>query len=272
MKKTQIIKEIVGKSLEPYGFKYLKTDGPCRVFLRELAGVKRYYDPENNVVKQFINIQESNMSRSLTVGYNTDVYGYEVERRLKQIKEYNIFGWVDYSDEDSYREKLHLLTNLIIQYALGELNDMSVEEEIIPTKAMAEILFEQHKQLDQTFIDEFHLKAIPEKVEDIDGWYQLVKELLIDSSEQPYENTKELILKITAFIGERACELLPGRWNFPEHFKTPSIVGGIPYASRMLLNYMVNAWKYKCDDQNWRWVEGIRDASKQGFLSHIDKA
>ncbi|MDE7273778.1 MAG: hypothetical protein K2N95_12080 [Lachnospiraceae bacterium] len=26
MKKTQIIKEAVGKKLEPYGFKYLKTD------------------------------------------------------------------------------------------------------------------------------------------------------------------------------------------------------------------------------------------------------
>lgn len=59
MNKTQIIKSIIGKRLEPYGFKYLKSDGISRVFLREVTGVKRYYDPENDVVKQYIDIQES---------------------------------------------------------------------------------------------------------------------------------------------------------------------------------------------------------------------
>lgn len=45
MNKTQIIKKTVGEKLKAYGFRYLKTDGTCRIFVREAHGYKRYYDP-----------------------------------------------------------------------------------------------------------------------------------------------------------------------------------------------------------------------------------
>ena len=72
MKKTQIIKNTVGEKLKDYGFCYLKTEGPCRIFMREAYGYKRYYDPEIGVVKQYVNIQESSYGMGLTARFETD--------------------------------------------------------------------------------------------------------------------------------------------------------------------------------------------------------
>lgn len=59
MKKTQVIKQIIDEKLKDYGFAYQKTEGFCRIFIREAQGIKRYYDPENEVVRQYVSIQES---------------------------------------------------------------------------------------------------------------------------------------------------------------------------------------------------------------------
>ena len=72
MKKTQIIKNTVGEKLKDYGFCYLKTKGPCRIFMREAHGYKRYYDPETDVVKQYVSIQESSYGMGLTVRFETE--------------------------------------------------------------------------------------------------------------------------------------------------------------------------------------------------------
>lgn len=37
---------IVGKRLESYGFRYEKTESVTHIFVRELHGIQRYYDPE----------------------------------------------------------------------------------------------------------------------------------------------------------------------------------------------------------------------------------
>lgn len=269
MNKTQIIKSIVGKRLEPYGFKYLKSDGISRVFLREVTGVKRYYDPENDVVKQYIDIQESRYGQSLIVRYFTDAYGYEAVCSLDQLNKYSIDGWIQYTDENSYREKMGLLADLIVEYALDELDKMSVEDEIIPTKAMAEELFENHKQLAQEFIREFHLKTIPEKIEDLDEWKNFIKELMLSVMDQTYEEIKPLLLKVAAFIGDRSCELLGKGWIFYKHFKTPAVSRGVPYSKFSPLNEVVDLWKHKCCGECWKRFEWIIGQFKQGIFEKV---
>ncbi len=53
---------------------------------------------------------------------------------------------------NDYKEKLSILTELIIEHGLNLLEKMSSEEEIIPTRAMAEKLFNQHKELRNAFV------------------------------------------------------------------------------------------------------------------------
>jgi hypothetical protein len=187
LKKTQIIRGIIGENLKDYGFSFLKTDGACRIFIREVQGVKRYYNPENQVVKQYVSIQESNFSKALIARFYTDAYGYEMTHELDELRKYGTGGWITYVNEDDYKEKLQFLARLIIEYGLDLLEKISYEEEIIPTKIMAEKLFNQHKQLELDFIEEFDVKAVAETQEEIDEWFQFIKELIANTLEIPYE-------------------------------------------------------------------------------------
>ena len=247
MNKTQIIKNTVGEKLKDYGFRYLKTDGPCRIFVREAHGYKRYYDPGTDIVKQYINIQEHRFGKMLTVRFSTDVYGYEIMiHGIEELRKYGRGGWVEYTDEDSYREKLNLFVEIIIRYGLDLLEKMSHEEEIIPTKVMADKLFSQHTALCCAFIDKFNIKGSARRTEDIEEWFQIIKELLIDIREWSYEDAKDMLVMLAAFVGEKMCEICSYRWVFPEHFKTPSVVGGSNFSP---LDVAINIWKSKDKDQ-----------------------
>lgn len=264
MKKTQIIKNIVGERLKNYGFSYLKTDGPCRIFIRAVDGFRRYYIPEPHIVKQYISIQENNFCKALTVRVYTDVYGHEMGHELEILRRYGLNGWIEYTDEENYKKRLDLLTDLIIDHGLDMLKEMSYEEEVIPTKEMAEKLFDQHKDLKYAFIDEFHIKEMPEKPEEIEEWFQLIKKLLIDTAELPYEDVKELLMKIAAFIGEKFCEMCSYEWMFPKHFKTPEIVG--EYACFLPLDIIIDMWKNKCDSCSWERLEEYIGILKQHLV------
>lgn len=251
MNKTQTIKKIVGEKLKDYGFSFLKTEGPCRIFVREVQGIKRYYDPENQTVKQYINVQE--YDKSLTARFRTDVYGHEIDEDFKELEKYDATGWIPYLDDDDYKEKLNMLTEIIIEHGLNFLEEMSHEEEIIPTKEMADNLFANHEQLAHDFIQEYHINSEPERLEEIDEWFHLIKKLILERAELPYEEVKELLTKIAAFIGEKSCEICSYEWFFPKYFKAPEILGR-PF-NLTPLDVVVDAWKYKCDAFYWKFIE-----------------
>lgn len=250
MQKTKIIREIIGTRIEPYGFKYLKTDGPCRIFVREVTGVKRYYDPDIQMVRQYINIQESRFSKRLIARLSTEIN--PVEWQLEQIEKYDEMGWLAYTDEDSYRKQLKLIADLIVEYGFDYLNENSIEEEEIQTKAMEEKLAQEFDQLDREFIDEYHLKSTPEQAEDIDEWFRLIKQLIADNAERPYDEVKDLLVKIAAFIGKRDCELLKKHWEVGLNGALLVISGEIRmdnrYHSYLPLKTAVRMWRARYED------------------------
>ena len=272
MKKTKIIREIIGTRIEPYGFTYLKTDGPSRIFVREVTGIKRYYDPDNQVVKQYINIQDSHTFKSLVVRLSTDAVGCGEETDLEQIKMYSKIGWLEYVDEVSFKENLNLLADLIIEYGFTYLDEHSIEEETIQTKAMQEKLAQHLDQLDQEFINEYHIKTVPEQIEDIDEWIRLIKQLIADNAERPYEEVKELLIKIAAFIAKRDCELLKKHCKVTEQgilvvISGPILINNMRYTYQPL-QLAVFMWRlrYEDPDMTQNFISTIINDMKQALL------
>lgn len=264
MKKTQIIKQIVGERIKEYGFTYLKTDGPCRIFVREVQGIKRYYDPENQVVKQYINIQESSFSQSLIARFHTDAFGYEIDQEIEELKKYGTGGWISYLDEENFKEKLRLLADLTVEYGLDLLEKMSHEEEAIPTKAMAEKLFEEHKQLAYSFSERYHIKTKLVQPEDVDEWLSRVKKILMNIADLPYEEAKELLVEIAAFMGEKVCEICSYRWEFTEYYKTPQVVGDCLSPNFWPLDVVINIWRG--NESHWIFMEKYGQVLKKGMV------
>ncbi len=259
MKKTKIIREIVGKRLEPYGFQYYKTESALCIFMREMHGIQRFYEPEKDVVKQYITIQDSGFSKMLTVNLYTDAHVEGKKERMEQLKELDLQGtskWVEYEDEESYRKALNRLTEIIIKYGFNELEQMSRENPVIVTKDMEEKLYMQYKELDALFIEEYHIKMIPEKEEDIDEWYRIIRKIIMEYAEYPYEEVKEILIKIAAFHGERLCELLEAEWKSSSDKKIPIIFMHQPCpAAFSPLGKVLGLWKYKCDKEHWSLID-----------------
>lgn len=227
MNRTQIIKKVVGEKLKDYGFRFLKTDDQCRIFVREAHGFKRNYDPDVDMVKQYILIQQHRFGNLVAVHFKTDASNRLVGEELAVLRELNPEGgaWFAYSNDDEYEEVLTRITEIIINHGLDFLQQMSIDEEIIPTKAMADQLYENHRELDKSFISKYKMDPVPHSSADIEEWFQTLKRILISVSEKPYEEVKELLVEMAAFIGERNCELLGSKWFFEEGLKTPRTQG-----------------------------------------------
>ncbi|MEY8522207.1 hypothetical protein AALA90_04195 [Lachnospiraceae bacterium 38-10] len=165
----------------------------------------------------------------LTVRFKTDAVNGVSGLDVKFLKEKNPnklsankgSSWFFYSREEDYKRVLLYLADLIIEYGLDHLGRMSIEEEVIPTKAMANELMENHAELDRRFLEKYKFNTVAHDMADIEDWFQKLKEMIISVSEKPYEEVKELLLEMAAFIGERHCELIGVKWFFEEYMHTP---------------------------------------------------
>lgn len=271
MKKTQIIREIIGRQLKPFGFQYQKTEGSCRIFMREVKGVPRFYEPERDAVQQYINIQENRFSKEVTARFSTDAYGHEAEYELEQIRKYGTGTWLGYTDEDTYRKRLQTLAELIIEYGIDLLDKISVEDEVIPSKAMADSLYQHHEELFLAFVHKYSVKAVRQET-DIDDWHQLIQKLIMDNAGLPYSEVKDLIVSIAAFIGDSICKLCFAEWIFPEHFKVPAVYSTEFSFKISPLDAVLDLWKYQCDEERCiLFFQIIISEWKQGLALQREK-
>lgn len=273
MNKTKIIKEIVGERLKEHGFSFLETDGICWTFVREAHGFKRYYDPETDIVKQRVTIQEHRFAKDLTVRFSTNATNKLAGKKLEALSELNPLKtpWFFYRDEEEYKKVLNQLVDIIIKYGLGFLQQMSIEEEITPTKAMAIRLYEGHKELDERFIRKHNIDPVPRSTSDIEEWFRTLKQMIISASEKPFEEVKELFVEMAAFIGERNCELLEEKWIFEEELKSPSTQGENHQAFCFLplKEVVMHYRRFKEDKENAGtefWFGNEIDELKKAFL------
>lgn len=244
--------------------------------MREVEGITRFYDPSDNKVRQHVMIQESRFDKKIVIRFSTDVYGKEVFHDLdwrklaeeNKEKGENVGRWICYSDEDSYRKALYKLADVFEKYGLDYLEELSVEDPIIPTKEMADALYANHESLDKSFQEEFGVSAVIKTEEDVDMCFAAIKNAVISVKDEEYEDVKERLLKVAAFLGERACEMLSQKWAFPDHFKTPltETVGysGGYYACKPLLT-IVDWWKDGCKEED----EDLLEIHKEDFKKSL---
>lgn len=260
-----MVKDIVGEKIREYGFKYLKTEQQNYYFLREIGGVRRIYDPSDNRVRQYILIQKNRFDQLLTVRFFTDVYGNEMVHDVPLPNSEN--GWIRYRDNESYVRALEILVHVIECYGLEFLQNLS-KEEIIPTKEMSNNLFKKHQELEQKLIEKYSIKLMPESEGDIDDWFNLIKKIINDCIDEPYENVKNMLVEISAFLGNRACFLLSSQWAFPQHLKTPitSPSYNSKYHGFKPLITVVALWKDKYNEEKWSSLDEYRSSFKAHFL------
>lgn len=152
MVKIKLIKKIIGKKLEPYGFKYYGKEPNSWIFGR------RYNDLE-----QFVCIYDSRYGAGLRVELYTSMDKGD-RSEIKSFypsweQEYNKHFW-EYTDNQSFSGILNEFVPIIIDYGLDELEQLSIstrEKLIRPTKEMQKILYDNHGEYCSHFMKAYNI-------------------------------------------------------------------------------------------------------------------
>ena len=259
MKKKKSVLEIIGKVVEKYGFIYNEKygDNLAWVFIRE-----------QNSIQQRIHIVEHRFAKMLFLRFETTawVWGSSFINASSCIPadKYNSCKqggvWL-YEDEESFRKTLKEFAEIIEKYGIDKLNEISTEEAIIPTNEMGKRLLESHEILSASFINKYQLKIAQWTKKDVLKWFELIAKIMIQRKEQDYENVKEELMEITAFLGEQLRKKVGGDWECLGAFRN-LVLGKLNCYSipvYLILRNVIGAWK----DQN---VEQL----KQEYLFLLD--
>ena len=259
MQKKKIILEIIEKVVEKYGFVYDEKYGD------NLAWV---FTREQDSIQQRIHIVEHRFAKELFLRFETTAWVWgnsSVDARFcipeNQYNNYKRRRMWLYENEESFRKALKEFAEIIEKYGIDKLNEISTEEAIIPTNEMGKRLLESHEILSASFIDKYQLEIERRTTDEIMRWFEIIENIINQTKDQPYENVKEDLIEIVAFLGEQLRKEVGGEWEclgeFRKLFLDKLNCYSMPVYS--ILRKVIGAWK----DQN---IEQL----KQEYLFLLD--
>jgi len=210
MQKKKIILEIIEKVVEKYGFVYDEKYGD------NLAWV---FTREQDSIQQRIHIVEHRFAKELFLRFETTAWVWRNSsvdaRSCIPENQYNNYKrrrmWL-YENEESFRKALKEFAEIIEKYGIDKLNEISIEEEVVPTNEMGKRLLESHEILSASFINQYQLEIERRTTSEVMKWFDIIDNIINQTKEQPYENVKEKLIEISAFLGEQLRKEVGGEW------------------------------------------------------------
>jgi len=242
--KKKMIIEIVGKAIEKYGFTYgldkAYSGSGVWGFAREI-----------NSIKQMIIIQQY-FGSALFLNLCTTAWGQGLGKRVGSgvplpKGEYSISAmdlWI-FEDEDEFRKILFEFVDIIEKYGIEELNKMSVEDETIPTIAMADRVFSTYKALSEQFIKRHQIDPGDMSKEAVSKWFEIIEKQIVETKDEPYESVQDMLVEIAAFLGEQLRKDMGGEWirGLDVRHVYVTELNGYLFKSFFALGKVIETWK-----------------------------
>ncbi len=245
MKKIKIIKNIIGT--------YVAKEDYCYTLKEKDIWS---YEKKNGDVICKICIQESKFIKQLRLYFETNAFQYPREfvkdilteddnEKYKNIGYMPEVGWWSYSSEEDFVEIIKAFREIIEKYEKPVMKKLMVEEKIIPTFEMAEQLYKNNKGLAEKFIQENFISAPNISLLEIRRWFGLIEKLINEKQGEKYENVQELLMEISAFLGNEILKYANGKWIHPQHSRATYISNLECYIldGILILDYVIDMWK-----------------------------
>jgi len=246
MKKKKMILDIVGKAIEKHGFVYnqdkVYSGSGFWGFAREIDSIK-----------QRIFIQKNDFAESLYLNFATSAKGHGLARagthsaiKLPEGEYSNRYDEWYYETEEDFKKILREFVDIIEKYGIDKLNEMSIEPTIIPTAEMATKLLSFRNDLNEHFIKNNKLNTDEVSKENVCKWFEVIKQKFIDTKDEPYENVKDMLIEIAAFLGEQLRKEMGGEWGCYGQYITDASVLELKaynYSCYPALTMTIKMWK-----------------------------
>jgi len=200
MQKKKIVQNVLGTRLEPYGFTY---DG----YIYNRWQLKRVLE---NDLEQYVVVDKSSWGNDIRLTLSTsaqinDVYMWEITDDPVYQEDY-----ISYSDDNDFTCILEMFADFVIKYGLKKLDEISVPLYLFNAdEQMHATLYNNNVNLANSFVKK-HKTADTDSIDDI---LNLIKSLLIKDEEKVFnDSTKQMLLEIAAFFGNKMIETYGGSW------------------------------------------------------------
>jgi len=210
MKQKKIILKIIGEAVKEYGFSY--TPDPK-------APSMWNFTKKVGTITQTISIYNIHLGfgKKIVLRFITDAWGQGAGTDAFQIipREMwpNIYGYWECDSEGELEEVLLEFVEIIKEYGIDELNRMSVEEEVIPTNEMGSKLMDSYEELSKKYIEENQLDISNRTQENMRKWFKIIQQEIEKTQANSYQETQEMLVEVTAFVGEQLRTELDGEWQ-----------------------------------------------------------
>jgi len=200
MQKKKIIQNVLGTKLEPYGFSY---DG----YVYNRWQLKRVLE---NDVEQYVVVDRSWWGNNIRLALSTSAQINDVYMRYITDDPMYQDDYINYSNDNDFTCILEMFAEFVIKYGLEKLDEISVPLYLFDAdEHMYFSLFNNNVELANSF-------AVKYKITDsdsIDDILELIKSILVKDEEKVFnDSTKQMLLEISAFFGNKMINTYGGSW------------------------------------------------------------
>ena len=203
MQKGKLVQNVLGRRLEPYGFKY---DG----YHDRMWELKRVTD---NNVEQFVVVYKSAYGKSLRLEFCTSVQiGHIYTDSITDDPKYSQ-QFISYSEENEFNNILELFGDFVIEYGLAKLDEISVPLYLFePDEQMYAELFKNNLELSKSFM----MKNGIDKNITLEDSFCIFEPIVLnqDVGREFSDDTKLMLLEITAFFCNNMINTYTGNWEW----------------------------------------------------------
>ena len=123
--------------------------------------------------------------------------------------------------------------------------ELSVETETaIPTNKMGEKLISSYESLSEIFIQKHKIDVKDDSKETVCKWFELIKQKIMETKDEPYENVKGMLLEMTAFLGEQLIRHVGGRWEVGTFPRSVYLIDMNTFASSCsIFDFVIGSWR-----------------------------
>lgn len=190
IKKTQLVKEHIGKTLKQYGFKYIGCD---------LFTLWVFRKKVNNITQEICIQQKNLIEQEIKLCFYTGVYGWGNQEPRHFIEEYEGKEFWRYETQEEYIEVLKLFSEIIVNHGLEMLNKMmEPTTKICPSPELNRQLYDEYEELLRKYEGQYHILENGNPDNQVNAISQILKE----HKDDDFEYCKELLLGLSAIYAE----------------------------------------------------------------------
>lgn len=252
MNRVKWIKDIIGKPIEEYGFKYIGC-------MRDGYTIGYDFERIQGDITQTIDIII--IEQDIRMMFYTNVYGLRdacatdlIESDFSRSDTMGM-DFLFFKDEDEFKQILCHFREIIITKGLDLFKELSIPlTEIRPKKETYWKLYQEHDALNKKYREMYGLTD----TEYTQKLIRRISAIILDTIDKDFSEVEEMLMGLAAVYADQVIRKGGGEWSWNEKSNSCLITKVREFSSVNPLNDTITYWRWRKENLN-HFLNSFRD-------------